>query len=138
MRQLRFGRSVDRKAISERAFATNGSEDLGMQGVMNDAYGYFSIDLCCDRDRESGVAVEVVRRSVDWVNNPANACCPWAVCALFAENRIVWSLVGEPIKDERITLIWLAIGLSKATGLPLPANSLSQRASTKLKLMVSW
>ncbi|MCY1209896.1 hypothetical protein D9M72_215640 [compost metagenome] len=45
---------------------------------------------------------------------------------------------SEPSSDERITLIWLAMGFSSLTGLALPARSCSQCASTKLKLMVSW
>ncbi|MCY1547644.1 hypothetical protein D9M68_837130 [compost metagenome] len=42
-----------------------------------------------------------------------------------------------PSNEERITLIWLAMGLSRRIGSALPANSDSQRSSTKLKLMVS-
>ena len=41
-------------------------------------------------------------------------------------------------QEERITLIWLAMGLSSLIGWALPASSCSQRSSTKLKLMVSW
>ncbi|CAB4683279.1 unannotated protein [freshwater metagenome] len=52
--------------------ATNRGEDLAMQRVMDDANGDLAIDLGCDRDRESGVAIEVVRCAVDWVDNPAN------------------------------------------------------------------
>lgn len=43
----------------------------------------------------------------------------------------------EPSSEERITLIWLAMGLSSLMGLGLPASSCSQRSSTKLKLIVS-
>ncbi|CAB4580609.1 unannotated protein [freshwater metagenome] len=63
---------MDRKTISERALATNRGEDLAMQRVMDDANGDLAIDLGCDRDRESGVAIEVVRCAVDRVDNPAN------------------------------------------------------------------
>ena len=45
---------------------------------------------------------------------------------------------SDPSSDERITLIWLAIGLSRRIGSALPARSRSQLSSTKLKLMVSW
>jgi hypothetical protein len=45
---------------------------------------------------------------------------------------------SEPSSDERMTLIWLAIGFSSLIGLGLPASSCSQRSSTKLKLMVYW
>ena len=41
------------------------------------------------------------------------------------------------MSDERITLIWLAMGLSRRTGSGLPARSRSQASSTKLKLIVS-
>ena len=51
-------------------------------------------------------------------------------------NCATW--ISEPSKEERITPIWLAIGLSSLMGFGLPASSCSQRASTKLKLMVSW
>jgi hypothetical protein len=39
---------------------------------MDDANGNLAIDLGSDRDRESGVAIEVVRCAVDWVDNPAD------------------------------------------------------------------
>lgn len=41
----------------------------------------------------------------------------------------------EPSSDERMTLRWLAIGLSSLIGAALPASSFSQCSSTKLKLM---
>lgn len=42
----------------------------------------------------------------------------------------------EPSSDERITLKWLAMGLSSLMALALPASSCSHFSSTKLKLMV--
>jgi hypothetical protein len=44
---------------------------------------------------------------------------------------------NPPISEERMTLIWLAIGLARRINCALPAKSASQASSTKAKLTTS-
>src|SRR5581483_4120104 len=59
--------------VAERTLAPHGAERLVVQWVAHDAHRRLAVELDRDRHREGGVAVEVVGRAVEGVDDPAHA-----------------------------------------------------------------
>jgi hypothetical protein len=61
-------------------------------------------DLDADRDRVGRVAVDVVRRPVQGVHDPADARAPRSARALLAEDRVVGSTRDDALDDQALGL----------------------------------
>ncbi len=95
---------ADRLTVARRAGADDARVESIARGVLHHARRELAVELDADRDAERGVSVDVVRRPVERVDDPADARTARVFGRLLAEDGIVGPFGEDRIDDHALGL----------------------------------